>query len=654
MASENLQSAFAAQLAKMAPNRQYVIGTAGHIDHGKTALVKALTGIDTDRLPEEKARGITIDLGFAHLSDHITIIDVPGHERLIKNMVAGVSTIDLVLFVIAADDGVMPQSREHLDIINLLQIQQGIFVITKTDLADDDWLLLVEEDIRALTAETPLKNAPILKTSATKGEGISALQAMLLEKLSALPARQDFEVYRQPVDRVFSAKGFGTVITGTVLGGKLSVGDDVEIQPIGGNARVRGLQSHDADVETVQPGFRAAVNLAGIDMDDIQRGMVLTKPGLYPAVEKINARLTMLSASPIPLKNNQRIRLHLHTSEVFARVLIPHAPQIAPGESALVQLKLEQPVHAAFQDRFIIRQYSPQRTIGGGVVLQVNPPRFRKKFQEHFYAMLNLLESDVHEERISGTFDTREGNPLKLWDIKIATNLPLNELQKLLKGMQADQQLYTDNLGGKSVFFSEAQLAEIARRIGPVLEKFHAAFPGRPGMSDGEIASQLEKFFRPESVRKALQYSVKKKLLAMEGAAFRLASFMPQLSAKDSEAYQELERWYREAQYAPPTMKEAMAKSGLSPKEFKELTKLMRDEGKLIYVDEALLFHSSIIAKIKSDLKAFFEKRPEISVPEFKEITQTTRKHSIPLLMYLDSNGITERAEDVRKPGPNL
>lgn len=636
------------------PRRQYVIGTAGHIDHGKTALVKALTGIDTDRLPEEKARGITIDLGFAHLSENVTIIDVPGHERLIKNMVAGVSTIDLVLFVIAADDGVMPQSREHLDIIKLLQIQHGIFVITKTDLANEEWLMLVEDDIRRLLSATPFQNAPILRTSAATGEGVAELRQALVKMLSTIPARQDFEVYRQPVDRVFLAKGFGTVITGTVLSGALKAGDEVEIQPSGLKARARGLQTHDEDVNEVRVGFRAAVNLAGVEAGLVERGMVLVQPDLFQPVEIANARMSVLGSSPVPIKNNQRIRLHIHTMEAFARVIIPGAPELKPGESGYVQLRLEQAVHAAYQDRFIVRQYSPQRTIGGGVVLQTDPFRFRKKYLNLFKETLQRLESEDARQRILGTMDRLQARPRKLWELKISTNLPLKELQQIIKDLLAQEILFIENISGKTYYFSREQLEEVLRRIGEALGRYHNTFPGRAGMSEAEIVSQLEKLFMPEAVRRALNLGTKIKKITKENQYYRRASFTPQLSAKDSEKYRELEARYREARFNPPTVKEIMTQLNLTRKDFKEHVRLLRDEGKLVYVDETLLFHSSVLPLIEELLRKYFQKKPEISVPEFKELTGTTRKHSIPLLEYLDTNGFTEREGDVRKPGDKL
>ncbi len=642
------------KLPRLDPQRQYVIGTAGHIDHGKTALVKALTGVDTDRLPEEKERGITIDIGFAHLSKNVTIIDVPGHERLIKNMVAGVSTIDMVLFVVAADDGVMPQSREHLDIINLLRIRHGLFVITKTDLADEDWLALVEEDIRSLLQGTPFESAPVLKTSTAAGQGIDELHQEIFALLSRIPPRQDQEIYRQPIDRVFSAKGFGTVITGTVLGGRLKTGDAVEIQPAGLAARVRGLQSHDSEVPEVQIGYRAAVNLAGVEMEQVHRGMALTQPDLFRPVHILNARVNVLAGAAAPLKNNQRIRLHLHTAEVFARVVLMENKQIAPGQSGYVQLRLEEAVHAAYQDRFIIRQYSPQRTLGGGEVLQANPARFRAKFREIFLTQLNRLASDDPPARLPGAFDLLKATPLKLWEIKIATGLPLSDLQRLLKEQISAGQVFTENIGGKTYYFSREQLEMILRQVEPLLSAYHSQFPGRGGMPEAELISKFERRFPAEAIRRAVRFGEQVKRLKREEQLWRMSDFTPQLSARDSLAYADLEKEYREAGFSPPTVKEVMAKYNLSPADFKELIKLLRDEGKLVYVDPTLLFHSSVFPQLERLLQEYFKTHDHITVAEFKELTGTTRKHSIPLLTYLDTRGVTERDGDVRRPGYKL
>jgi len=379
-------------------DRQYVVGLAGHIDHGKTALVKALTGIDTDRLKEEKARGITIDLGFAHLSQNITLIDVPGHERLIKNMVAGVSTIDMVLFVIAADDGIMPQTREHLDIVSLLGISKGIFVITKIDLVEPDWIELVEEELRSLLKDSAFENAAILKTSTESGEGITEVKSSLLDTVKELQSRKHDGLFRLPIDRAFSKAGFGSIVTGSVISGKIRVGDTVEILPAKISARIRGLQSHDAQVEGVLAGYRAAVNLAGTDRIDLSRGQVLTEPNYYEPVTSLDAYLQILPNAIRRLKSQMKIRVHIHTSEVLGRLILMEKKELLPGETGLVQIRLDSPVYASYYDRFIIRLFSPQLTVGGGLVLETNPAKFRKRFEKDIVQnLLKLKDGTVSE-----------------------------------------------------------------------------------------------------------------------------------------------------------------------------------------------------------------------------------------------------------------
>ncbi len=360
--------------------RQFVIGMAGHIDHGKTALVKSLTGIDTDRLKEEKNRGITIDLGFAHLTGNITIIDVPGHEKLIKNMVAGVSTIDLVLFVIAADDGIMPQTREHLDIVNLLGIRNAVFVITKIDLVEEEWLDLVEEEIRKLLKQKGFSGAPVLRASGVTGQGVEEVREVILNQLQETSVRRDDGIFRMPVDRAFLKAGFGSIVTGSVISGALNSGEMVEIMPEKINQRVRSLQSHDQEVSRVKAGYRAAINLAGLEIARLYRGQMVTLPGYYDPVELFNGKIYVVEDSPLPLKNRMRIRVHLHTTEVIGRLILLEERELKAGESGFAQILLENSVYASFGDRFIIRQFSPQHTLGGGEVLETNPVRYRKKY----------------------------------------------------------------------------------------------------------------------------------------------------------------------------------------------------------------------------------------------------------------------------------
>lgn len=640
--------------SQLNPNRQYVIGTAGHIDHGKTALVKALTGVDTDNLPEEKARGITVNIGFAHMSGNITIIDVPGHERLVKNMVAGVSTIDLVLFVIAADDGIMPQTREHLDIVKLLGIKDGIFAITKTDLVDREWIALVKQDVQNLLNDTVFKNAPVITTSVNSGEGIDELRKLILEELLRIPSKQDLEIFREPVDRVFNIKGFGTVITGTVLSGTLHTGDPVEVQPSGIKARVRTIQSHDEEVKKVAIGYRAAVNLAGVDLNQIERGEVLVQPGLYQPVEIINGKLTLLQSSPHSIRSNQRVRFHIHTAEGLARIIIPDRNELKPGESAYVQIRLEKPVHAAYHDRYIIRQYSPQITIGGGVVLKTNPTRFRKKHLEIFRRTMKSLDEGGPQEKILACFDIQLIQPLSLKQIKVGTNISFAELEEKIGKLILKKELFAQKIGQEAVYFSGQQLKFILDIIVTELAQFHKSFPNRPGMNERELASKLEKLFPPEALQIAFNFGVDQNKIIIEKQAIRLADFSPQFSSKEVRLLEEINQYYLKAKFTPPTWKEAQEVFGVSEKELKALLALLRNQGELVFVDETLVFHKSALDEIQEKIKVFFERKSEMSVGEFKEITGTTRKHAIPLLSYFDGLGITERAGDVRRVGVNI
>ncbi|MGH7309130.1 MAG: selenocysteine-specific translation elongation factor, partial [Candidatus Rokuibacteriota bacterium] len=363
--------------------KHVVVGTAGHIDHGKTALVKALTGTDTDRLPEEKARGITIDLGFAFLDEPdgltIEIVDVPGHERFVRNMLAGVGGIDVAMLVVAADEGVMPQTREHLAICSLLHIKAGLVVLTKADLAEPDWQELVRDDVATLARGTFLEGAPILAVSARTGEGLPALRTALRRIGAAVPARQADQLPRLPIDRVFTVKGFGTVVTGTLMAGRVTVDDRVEIYPKGLSAKVRGLQTHGRPVTEALAGQRTAVNFQGIERVAVERGDVVGLASTLVASTLVDGTLELLADAPRPLKARDRVRFHAGTSEIMARVLLVGRPELVPGERAFARFRLEAPLVAIPGDRFVVRSYSPIVTIGGGTLLDVDPPRFRRK-----------------------------------------------------------------------------------------------------------------------------------------------------------------------------------------------------------------------------------------------------------------------------------
>jgi selenocysteine-specific elongation factor len=634
--------------------RQFVIGMAGHIDHGKTALVEALTGINTDRLKEEKERGITVDLGFAHLSENITIIDVPGHEKLIKNMVAGVTTIDLVLFVVAADDGIMPQTREHLEIVNLLGIKNGIFVITKTDLADQEWISLVEEELRELLQTTNFATAPILKVSALKNNGIESLRNILRQQLDKIGARRDDGIFRLPVDRVFSKAGFGSIVTGSVISGKIKTGESLEVLPEKLMARIRGLQSHDSAVEMVEAGFRAALNLTGVDHNQLYRGQVLTLPGLYEAVDQFNAKFTLLDSSPISIKNQSRVRIHLHTMEVLARVLLLESREIPPGNTALAQFRFEKPIYASYGDRFIIRQYSPQVTLGGGMVLETNPPKFRKKYLELTRSSLQGLQSDSLSDRINSAFSLITFNPLSFDEIRIKTGSSEQVSRETLAELEDKKEIFQIRRAGQLVYISKAQKDNILEQIESNLEKFHKQFPGRTGKRQNEMKIELQKYFPAEAIETVIAVGIQEEILRQEGDALSLTSFESALTEQQQLLLQKIEDIFEDNLFTTPAPEEVRDILKLKDTEFRELLGILRERGILVMVEEKILFHRDAIDKIVEILHTYFQKDSEIRVGDFKDLINSTRKYAIPLLTFLDNKGYTIRQEDVRIKGPKL
>jgi len=631
-----------------------VIGMAGHIDHGKTALVKALTGIDTDRLKDEQKRGITIDLGFAHLTENITIIDVPGHEKLIKNMVAGVSTIDLVLFVIAADDGIMPQTREHLDIVNLLGIRNGIFVITKTDLAEGEWIELVEEEVRELLKDTAFRDAPILRASVITGEGIPELKQVLLEKVGTASRRKNNGIFRMPVDRVFVKAGFGSIVTGSVISGSLRTGEMVDILPQQIQARVRGVQSHDNQVEEVQAGDRAAVNLAGTGLEMLHRGQVIAQTNFYEAAYSFNARISILADARIPVKNRMRIRIHLHTVEIIGRLILLEGRELKPGESGLVQIRLEDRTFASYDDRFIIRRFSPQHTLGGGVVLQTNPPRFRKRFAAQILNTLSDLQSDDPDKRVMACFSLIEVHPLTLRQLQVKTGIPAPQLQHIVRKLSENKQLLSFGHAQDTYYYAAAQISKVVESVSSELERYHKTYPGRAGISIPELYSHMAKYYPEELLNHAVGYGMERYRFTVNDEVISLQSFRVHYSKKDEQLISQLENIYLSSEFQPPMTKDLPDMMGLSEKVMREYLNILKEQNKLVLVEEKLFFHSRAIEKLTGMLENFFREHQEMTVTDLKDLLGITRKYAIPLLTYLDNQKFTQRDGDIRRTGSRL
>ena len=628
-----------------AASRHVVVGTAGHIDHGKTSLVKALTGTDTDRLPEEKARGITIDLGFAFLEEPdgltIEIVDVPGHERFVKNMLAGVGGIDLAMLVVAADEGVMPQTREHLAICSLLHIRTGLVVLTKTDMVDEDWIGLVRDDVASLVRGTFLEGAPVVAVSAKTGAGLDELRATLRRLAEAVPARGTDQLPRLPIDRVFTIKGFGTVVTGTLAAGALGVDDRVEVFPRGLVAKVRGLQAHGHAVERAVAGQRTAINLQALERAALERGDVIGLAGTLSATTLVDVVLEILADAPHALESRDRVRLHAGTTEVMARALLLDGSELEPGQRGFARLRLEAPLVALAGDRFVIRSYSPIVTIGGGTLLDTDPPRLKRPAR---LAHLKVLESGtpeaVVEEHVRGSGVTGIRLPALVARVPFGPARTRQLLDALASTgcvtlVDRDWSLHAD------------AVARLRGLITGALERFHQAQPLRGGMSREELrvraANAEERVFA--HVLTALDAGG---VVRVDRDKVRLASHELRLTPVQQTAVDRLEREFREAAAAPPSPEEALSRAGLSGDEQHELFQLLLESRKLVRVKESLFFHTAALEAIQDKLVALLRERKEIGPGDVKDLLGISRKYAIPLLEYFDARRVTTRVGERR------
>ncbi len=628
--------------------KQLVLGTAGHIDHGKTSLVRALTGIDTDRLKEEKARGITIELGFAFLDlpsgQRLGIVDVPGHEKFVKNMVAGATGIDLVALVIAADEGVMPQTREHLDICSLLGVRQGLVVLTKIDMVDQEWLELVQEDIREYLRGTFLEEAPLAPVSAVTGQGVPELIALLDQMTKDLEERPAHGPFRLPVDRVFTMKGFGTVITGTAIGGVVNLGEEVEIYPRDLKAKVRGLQVHNQEVTQARRGQRTAINLQGIEKAVVERGDVVASPGALQPSLWLDLDCASLKDMARPLKHRAPVRFHTGTVEIMGRVMLLDRDDLKPGERCLCQVRLEAPVAVMAGDAYVLRSYSPVYTIAGGVILHPHPGRHKRNKPEIMADLATLKDGDPAQQvlvhaRLAGPAGITAAELTRL------VNLSPKELDKLLTELLTKQQLVRFDKEGGRMLSGAVQQGLIDHALA-LLTEFHANQPLKPGLGREEVKQRLGEGVGPKLFAHLLRKLGDEGKIELDKDLIRLAGHQVRLAGGQEALRARMEKAWAEAGWTPPLFKEFAENEDL--KQAKQVLQVLINEKVLVKLKEDLYYHAPALEEIKRKLIDYCEAHERIGAQQFKELTGLSRKYLIPLLEHFDATQVTIRVGDER------
>ncbi len=627
--------------------KNIIVGTAGHVDHGKTTLIHALTGVNTDRLREEQERGMTIDLGFASLvlpnGQRIGIVDVPGHERFLKNMLAGAGGVDVALMVIAADESVMPQTSEHLEILQLLEVKRGVIALTKADVVDAEWLAVVEDDIRSALKDTFLADAPMIPVSGITREGIPELIDALQTACLSVEARDATGPFRIPVDRVFTLTGFGTVITGTLVSGTIKVGDPVEVMPSGLESRARQIQVHGAKVDRAEAGTRVAVNLAGLEVADLARGDVIASPGTLKASTTLDARLTLLANAPHPLKNRARVRFHTGTAEILGRLTLLDRDELKPGDQTYAQFRAESPTAVSRGDRFVIRSYSPMVTIGGGVI--VDPAaRKHRRFDAGAIESLETASKGTPEEMLDQML-RQAASGIAPQELLKKAEMP--EPEAVLQSLREAGRVV--ELEGRVMHASVA--AAFASGIRDALAGFHAKHPLKPGMPREELRGTAGKGLENKVFAALLAYLQAEGEIAVSDTLVRLPDFEPTLTARQQSALDSLARTLLDAGLNVPDADEFLRTTGLPQQEAKEILELLVHRGEAVKIAEGMFLHTSTVTEAESAVRDFLEENGRITVSQFRDLTGTSRKYAVPLLEYFDSKRITRRVGDERVAG---
>lgn len=628
--------------------RHYILGTAGHIDHGKTALVRALTGVDTDRLPEEHRRGMTIELGFAPLTIgdvRFGIVDVPGHERFVRTMVAGATGIDIALLVVAADDSVMPQTIEHVEVLHLLGVRRGVVAVTKIDTVDSEMVELVVDDVQRFLAGTPLEKAPICPVSSVTEAGLEELKGAILAASENIETTATQGPFRMPVDRVFTVQGRGTVVTGSVLRGKVSEGDTLEVMPSGETCRVRGLQTHGVHSQMLARGQRAAINLSGIDRDRLQRGAELATPGYLQPSRLIDVRLRCLSSCARPLKTTSLVRLEIGTLEAPVRVVLLEGEGLPPGESAYAQLRSKDPIAAAYGQRFIIRDENATRTIGGGVVLRPVTRRRRRETATELHSLKRLEEGQA-TNRVEEVL--RLAGFTKPTDLQLCgrAGVELDELPTVLQQLKARDRWVP--IAGTEHNAVPAAVNDLAGRLEAWLERYHRSHPELPGRPVDSLLGWIERMTNRSLARPLFDKFVENKTLKVFGRFVCLPAFAPSLSSADERLLAAMIAEIRQGGFAPPSLDTLSVASQADRKRWERLATLAVAQGELVQIDSKVYLHADSEQRLRTKVADLIHECGGVTVAQVREALDSSRKYVVPFVEYLDRIGFTRRIEDRR------
>lgn len=632
--------------------KHFILGTAGHIDHGKTSLVRGMTGRDTDRLKEERERGISIESGFTWVDlpsgDRVGIVDVPGHERFIKNMLAGASGIDIVMLVIAADEGIMPQTKEHLNILSLLKIENGIVVITKIDMVDDEWLEMITDSIKDGLKGTFLENASIIKVSSTTKEGIDVLLKEITEMTQRIDSRTGEGFFRLPVDRVFTITGFGTVVTGTLTAGQISEGSKVTIYPEGIETKVRSIQIHEQPAPMAIAGQRVALNLAGVPKESIKRGDIVAFPGSMETTMMLDGRMELLKDSLVEIENRDRLRLHLGTAEVMCRVVLLDREVLKPGESTLVQLRLEEPIACRKGDPFVLRFYSPMITVGGGTVIDGNPPK-RKRFKEDTINELSVKEKGepkdvVNQYLIKNGYLYNDRKTI----LENIQGLSEEEYLEIIMTLVNEEKVISIKLGNDIWDIHQACIHDVGAQAGEILNDFHLKQPLKKGMAREEFKQKLFRGEKNKLFDSIVELLKQQEFIEIEGQIIFLKNFKISFTGTQMEIGNYIMKKLKEGGYSPLKYSELENDWVKEKKNFKAVYGALAERGDIIILDDEIAFEKEVFTSAYELILSSLKQNGKIQLPEVRDLMNTSRKYAMAMLDYLDRNKVTKRVGDDR------